>query len=101
MVVISKSTLREYAQNNPRAASTIEKWYEETKAADWQHFADLKRTFNTADSVGNNRYVFDLKGNHYRLVALVLFSIRTVFVLFIGTHSEYDGINASTIEYKK
>ena len=101
MVIISKSVLREYGMKNPAAVSAIQKWYDETKAADWQHFADVKSTFNTADSVGNNRYVFDLKGNQYRLIALILFSIRTVFVLFIGTHGEYDKIDASSVEYKK
>ena len=60
-----------------------------------------KQTFNTADSVGNDRYVFDIKGNQYRLVALIIFKVRTVFILFIGTHKEYDEIKADKITFKK
>ena len=56
-------------------------------------------SFNSVDSVGNDRYVFNIKGNRYRLVALILFKIRTVFILFIGTHKEYDLINAKTIGF--
>lgn len=66
------------------------KWYNETQAADWRNFSDLKKTFNTADAVANDRYIFDIKGNQYRLIALIIFKVRTVFILFIGTHKEYD-----------
>ena len=65
-----------------------------------KHIKQLE-TFNTADSVGNDRYVFDIKGNQYRLVALIIFKVRTVFILFIGTHKEYDEIKADKITFKK
>jgi len=61
----------------------------------------LKRSFNSIDAVGNNRYVFNIKGNQYRLIALILFETRTLFILFIGTHEQYNKIEASKIEYKK
>lgn len=57
----------------------------------------MKRTFNSVDSVGNQHYVFNIKGNSYRLVAVVKFTIKTVFIRFIGTHSEYDKIDCATI----
>ncbi len=101
MVVISKAILKEFAEKNPDADIALNKWYSETKAADWRNFSELKRTFNTADSVSNDRYVFDIKGNQYRLIALIIFRKRTVFILFIGSHKEYDKVNAAKIQYKK
>jgi mRNA interferase HigB len=101
MVIISKAILSEFSKKHPPAETALTKWYHETKAADWKSFSDLKRTFNTADMVANDRYVFDIKGNQYRLVALIIFKIRTVFVLFIGSHKEYDKIDAGSIQYTK
>jgi mRNA interferase HigB len=101
MVVISKAVLKEFAERHQDVEAALIKWYNETKAADWRNFSDLKRTFNTADSVANDRYVFDIKGNQYRLIALIIFRTRTVFILFVGSHREYDKIDASKIQYKK
>ncbi len=101
MVIISKTIIRDFALSHPDAAKALEKWYEETKSADWKNFTSLKRTFNTADHVGNDRYVFDIKGNHYRLIALIIFKVRTVFILFIATHKEYDEVNASKVTFRK
>jgi mRNA interferase HigB len=77
------------------------KWYEGVKLADWIDFSALKRTFNSADHVGNDRYVFDIKGNRYRVVAMIIFKVRTVFILFVGTHKEFDRINAKQIKFRK
>ena len=101
MVVISKTILNELSEEHPAAEATLIKWYNETQVADWSNFSDVKRTFNTADMVANDRYVFDIKGNQFRLIALIIFKIRTVFILFIGTHKEYDKIDAAKIQYKK
>ncbi|MDF7818589.1 type II toxin-antitoxin system HigB family toxin [Runella sp. MFBS21] len=68
--------------------------------ADWAHLMDVKSTFNSVDFVGNDRFVFNIKGNRYRLVALIHFSIRTVYIKFIGTHADYNKIDVSTIDYK-
>ena len=101
MVIISKTILKEFAGSHPDAEKALSKWYEEVKSADWKNFTALKSTFNTADHVGNDRYVFDIKGNQYRLIALIIFRIRTVFILFIGTHKEYDKVNPSKITFRK
>lgn len=101
MVVISKSIIQVFIQEHLDAKNAIEKWYRDTKAADWKNFSELKKTFNATDSVGNDRYVFDIKGNQYRLIALIIFKVRTVFILFIGTHKEYDKIKANKIYFKK
>lgn len=101
MVIISKAVLKEFASKHPDSEVALTKWYNETKVANWRNFNDLKRTFNTADSIANDRYVFDIKGNQYRLIALIIFRVRTVFILFIGTHKEYDKIEASKIRFKR
>lgn len=101
MVVISKAILQAFIREHPDTENALEKWYSDTKAADWKNFNGIKKTSNTADGVGNDRYVFDIKGNQYRLVALIIFKARTVFILFIGTHKEYDKIKANKITFKK
>jgi mRNA interferase HigB len=90
-------TLVEYYTKHPETKSALEDWYNKTKEAKWNCFADMKKTFNTVDLAGNKRYVFNIKGNNYRLVAIVLFVPQYVFVRFIGTHAEYDKIDCSTI----
>lgn len=67
-------------------------WYKRTCNAEWTCFADIKKTFNTVDYVGNDRYVFDIKGNNYRIVAIVLFVNKKVYMRFVGTHKEYEKI---------
>ena len=97
MRIISKSKLIEYYTKEPKAKTALEEWYEKTKKSEWTCFADIKNTFNSVDAVGNQRYVFNIKGNKYRLIVVVKFTIGHVFIRFVGTHSEYDKIDASTI----
>ena len=92
MRIISKSTLVEYYTKNPQAKSALEEWYEKTKKSEWTCYADMKNTFNSVDAVGNQRYVFNIKGNDYRMVVVVKFTPQNVLIRFIGTHSEYDKI---------
>jgi len=92
MRIIAKSTLVAYYTKNPQSKVALEDWYEKTKEAEWNCFADIKRTFNSVDSVGNKRYVFNIKGNDYRLVVLILFTPQRVYIRFVGNHSEYDKI---------
>jgi len=101
MVIISIPILKEFGQKHPAAETGLEKAYDDTRRASWKNFADVKKTFNTVDGVWNDRYVFDIKGNQYRLVALIIFKVRTVFILFVGTHKEYDKVHASKTTFKK
>ena len=101
MVIISKAILKEFAIKHRNAETALEKWYEETKSADWKRFHDVKKTFNSADGAGNDRFVFDIRGNQYRLIALIIFKVRTVFILFVGTHKEYDKIKAEQVTFKR
>lgn len=97
MVVLSRKKINEFSLIHAEANDALLKWYYEIKLADWNNFAEIKKTFNSVDFVGNDRYVFNIKGNKYRLVAVVHFSIRTLYIKFIGTHKEYDKIDVLTI----
>jgi len=97
MVIISKSIIYQFCQNHAQVIDSLNEWYTKCKIADWGSFSDLKSDFNSADFVGNDRYVFNIKGNRFRLVAMIHFSIRTIYIRFIGTHAEYDRIDCSTI----
>jgi mRNA interferase HigB len=92
MRIISKTFIRDYYTKNPQAKAALLGWVEKTEAAQWQNFTDIKRTFNSVDSVGNQRYVFNIKGNDCRLVVLIQFTPKTVYIRFVGTHKEYDAI---------
>ena len=101
MVIISKSTLNKFGNEHPENKDALLNWYQITKVADWRNYHELKTTFNSIDAVGNNRYVFNIKGNRYRLIALIIFETRTLFILFVGNHEDYNKIIADKIEYKK
>jgi mRNA interferase HigB len=101
MVVVSKSVLRDFAEKYPEAANAVFKWYEVVCSADWKNFSEMKKSFNSVDAVGNDRYVFNLRGNHFRLIALIIFKVRTVFILYVGIHRDYDQLDASSITFKR
>ena len=92
MRIISKSTLVAFYTRVPQSKTALEEWYETTKKAEWSCFADIKKTFNSVDAVGNQRYVFNIKSNDYRLIVLIQFTPKTVYIRFVGTHKEYDAI---------
>ena len=92
MRVIARSTLVTYYTKNPQSKVALEDWYNNTKEAKWECFADIKKTFNSVDSVGNKRFVFNIKGNDYRLIVLIKFTVSHVLIRFVGTHEEYDKI---------
>lgn len=93
MRVIAKKALVEFYTEHKDAETALGDWYEQTTNAEWSCFADVKQTFNSADYVGDNRIVFNIRGNQYRLVALVLFRIKMVYIRFVGTHKDYDEID--------
>jgi mRNA interferase HigB len=92
LVIISFRKIRDFTKKYPDAKTAIFYWYDIVHNAEWNNFNELKRDFNSADYVGNDRYVFNIKGNSYRMVAMIHFSIRTVYIRFIGTHHAYDNI---------
>ncbi len=77
-------------RNRPLAKIPLNNWYEKVRVANWKNFTEVKNTFGTADFIGNNRYVFNIVGNNFRIIALIHFNIRTIFIRAILTHSEYN-----------
>lgn len=97
MVVISRSRINEFGERHANAVDAMNQWFFEVRAADWNSFNSLKETFQTADYIADGRVVFNIRGNKYRIVAMIHFDVRTVYIRFIGTHAEYDKIDASSI----
>ena len=97
MHVISRKKLNDYGIGHADVKDNLDAWFHEVKNADWSTPADLKARFPSADILPGDRIVFNIKGNRYRLVVRINWSSGTVFLRFIGTHSEYDKIDAETI----
>jgi mRNA interferase HigB len=98
MQTIALRTLRRFWEKHPQAEAPIRAWYAAVAKSEWRSPADVKRQFGTTvDFVGDNRIVFDLAGNKYRLIVHVSYAYKRVLVKFIGTHSEYDRVNAETV----
>lgn len=98
MRVIAVSPLRQFWEEHPAAEQPIKAWVDETNKARWAQPADIKAQYRSASILKNRRVVFNIKGNDYRLVAAVAFKLGIVYVKFIGTHVEYDKVNAETVE---
>lgn len=98
MQIIALRTLRQFWERHPQAESPIRIWYGITSKAEWASTTDIKTQFGAlVDFVGDNRVIFDLSGNKYRLIVHVSYSYKRVLVKFIGTHAEYDKINAENV----
>ncbi len=97
MRVIAISTLRAFWMEHPDAELPLKEWYLKVNRANWRNFADMRKDFKSADYVGNQHYVFNIKGGKYRLVAAVKYMPKLVFVRFVGTHAEYERKKVSNV----
>lgn len=97
MNVVARKTLAAFWTRHPRAKGPLSAWYEMARAADWRSPQDVRNDFNTADFIGDNRVIFDIGGNNYRLVVRISYRFKQVLVKFVGTHSDYDRIDAATV----
>ena len=97
MRVISRKTLKNLWEKHADAEQPLKAWFHETKIAHWKSFKDIKARYRSADVLPGNRVIFNLKGNTYRLIVLLHYNTGIVFIRFIGTHAEYDKINATII----
>lgn len=95
--IFSKSSLREYWEEHSDCEQHLKTWYDTVKNADWKTPNDAKQTYVNASILKDNRIIFNIKGNSYRLVAKFNFEKQWIFIRFIGTHEEYDKIDANTI----
>lgn len=98
MRVIALSTLRAFWQLHPDAEQQLKAWHDEAVHASWNSPADIKAHYRSASVLKNRRVVFNIKGNSYRLVVSIAYRLQIVYVKFIGTHEEYDAIDAETVE---
>lgn len=97
MRIFTEQAIKEYSEMVPESKVALQDWVSKVKKSKWSCFADIKKTFNSVDNVGNQHYVFNIKGKNYRLVVVIKFVIGFVYVRFIGTHSEYDKIDCRNI----
>lgn len=98
MRVIAVSTLRAFWEHFPDAEQPLKAWYEEATSATWTQPTDIKAQYRSASVLKNRRVVFNIKGNDYRLIVAVAYKLQIVYVKFVGTHKEYDAVDAETVE---
>jgi mRNA interferase HigB len=95
--VIALKELREFWPSHPDAEEPLRAWFKEAENADWKTPAELKARYANASILKDNRVCFNIGGNKYRLVTLVFYRVKMVYIRFIGTHEEYDKIDANTV----
>lgn len=100
MRVIARSTLEAFWTIHAETKQPLLAWYDEAAAAKWATPQDIKNVYASASFVGSDRVVFNIKGGNYRLIAAVAYNYQAVYIKFIGTHAEYDKIDATTVEMK-
>ena len=97
MRIISRKTLREFWEKHSDAQPPLQAWYFDVKHSRWKSPADIKNIYRNASFLSDNRVVFNIKGNKYRLVAAVQYDVGIVYIRFVGTHKDYDKIDAATV----
>ena len=97
MWVIAVKTLKEFRQKHPDSEQPLKAWYAEARKANWKSSSDIKNLYRSTGILKNNRVVFNIKGNSYRLVVAIKYKFQIVFIRFIGMHNEYDRIKAEEI----
>jgi mRNA interferase HigB len=95
--VIAKSTLREFWNRHTDSEEQLKSWFNEAEKSSWSSPVDIKRDYPSASILIDNRVVFNIKGNSYRLIVKINYKVGLVWIRFVGTHNEYDKINAETI----
>lgn len=97
MRIVTFKTIKEYVEKDSNVSTALYEWYYKVKRANWNNLIELKKEFSSVDYIGNERYVFNIKGNHYRIVCIIIFVSKKVYIRFIGTHAKYNKIVAKTI----
>ena len=97
MRVIAKKVLRDFWEVHNDCEQQLKSWFLETSKANWKNPNQIKTEYPTASILNDNRFVFNIKGNNYRLIVKINFEYQMVWIRFIGTHAEYDKINANEI----
>ena len=98
MRIISTKNLKDFWEQHPDAKGPLEAWVDEAKHAKWKSSHDIKERYPKASILGNKRVVFDIKGNDYRLIVSIAYRFGAIYIKFIGTHADYDKVDAETVE---
>ena len=99
MNIVTKPTVIYYAKKYPVASSSLLSWYKHFSKAEFNNFNALKNVYNNASIINNKRIIFNIKGNSHRLIISVNFTRQAEYIIWFGTHNEYDKIDAATIPY--
>lgn len=99
--IIARKTLLEFCKKYPEAATALQEWYHELIKAEFRSFNELKEVYGNASIVGDDRVVFNIMGNKYRLVVRMLFDFKAIQVKWFGTHAEYYKTEVVTVSFKK
>lgn len=97
MQIISRKSLKTFWDRHPDSQRPLQAWYSDTKHASWKSPTDIKSVYRNASIIANNRVVFNIKGNKYRLVVAIQYEYGIVYIRFVGTHRDYEHIDAFTI----
>jgi len=98
--IIARKTLLAYCILYPKVANALKEWYNEMVLFEFKNFQELKSVYGNASLVGDDRVVFNIMGNHYRLIVRIIFDYKVIRIKWFGTHTEYDKIDVKTIKYK-
>jgi len=101
MRIIAKKSLVKFYEKHASSKENLEAWFLEVLEADWQKPEDVILVYPSADVITGKRFVFNIKGNHYRLIADIEFKLKIVFIVWVGTHAAYDKINVKEVNYVK
>jgi mRNA interferase HigB len=96
--IVSKATLVKFWSKRPSSRQALQTWFEDASHAQWKNPHDIKLRYASASFVGSNRIVFNIKGNDYRLVVAAAYKFGALYIKFVGTHAQYDAIDAATVE---
>ena len=99
--IINRKSLLDYCKQYPKAAIALQAWYHELLICNFKNFQELKKVYGNASIVGDDRVVFNIIGNHFRLVVRIVFEYKVIQIKWFGTHKEYDKIDVTTIQNKK
>ena len=99
--IIARKTLLDYCKKYPEAAAALQEWYYELLRSNFKSFNELKKVYGNASLIGDNRVIFNIMGNKFRLLVRVSFDFKAIQIKWFGTHSEYDRIDVKKIKFKK
>ena len=97
MWIVKRKTLQDYWLKHRNCEQYLKEWFHIAKKAHWNSIADIKKLYPSADLVGSDKVVFNVKGNHYRLIVKINFKHNKIWIKFIGTHAEYDKIDVTSL----